>query len=239
MSRNREVLTQRDGTSEIMVPTGTVAFLFSGVEGSTERWERSRDAMAAAVARHDALMRAALEARGAYVFKTMGDAFCAAFARPEEAVAAALEAQRALAGEDFSAVDGMHVLHGAPHGERERTRRRLFRSCSQSRRPALGNRARRAGARLRHRCRLAPRSDAAAEQPARSRRAPLKDLARPEQVYQLVAPDLPQSFPALRSLDQLPNNLPPQLTSFVGREAEVAEIKALLEGQSGTDRLRP
>jgi class 3 adenylate cyclase len=88
-------------------PTGTVTFLFSDIEGSTERWERHRDAMAVAVARHDALLRESLEAHGAYVFKTMGDAFCAAFARPEDAIAAALEAQRALVGEDFSPVDGV------------------------------------------------------------------------------------------------------------------------------------
>ncbi len=57
----------------------------------------------------------------------------------------------------------------------------------------------------------------------------LKDLARPEQVYQLVAPDLPDTFPALRSLDTLPNNLPRQLTSFVGRDEDVARFKALIE----------
>src|SRR5580704_10679262 len=90
-------------------PTGTVTFLFSDIEGSTARWERDRDAMAAALARHDALMRSALEARGAYIFKTMGDAFCAAFGDALDALAAALDAQRALAGEDFSAVDGLRV----------------------------------------------------------------------------------------------------------------------------------
>ncbi len=65
-------------------PTGTVTFLFSDIEGSTVRWERDREAMAAALARHDALMSAALEARGAYVFKTVGDAFCAALAHARE-----------------------------------------------------------------------------------------------------------------------------------------------------------
>jgi Adenylate and Guanylate cyclase catalytic domain len=91
-------------------PTGTVTFLFSDIEGSTVRWERNHDAMASALARHDALMRVALKARGAYVFKTIGDAFCAAFAHPQQAIAAALDAQRALATEDFSAV--VFALHG-------------------------------------------------------------------------------------------------------------------------------
>jgi predicted ATPase/class 3 adenylate cyclase len=210
-------------------PTGTVTFLFSDIEGSTERWERDREAMAGAVARHDALVRAALEARGAYVFKTMGDAFCAAFARPEDAIAAALDAQRALTREDFSAVDGLRVrmaLHTGSASERE----------GDYFGPAVNRVARLLA--IGHGDQVLVSGTATdllqGVMPAQSSLRDLgthrlKDLARPEQVYQLVAPDLPQAFPALRSLDQLPNNLPPQLTSFVGREGEVAEIKALLE----------
>jgi predicted ATPase/class 3 adenylate cyclase len=210
-------------------PTGTVTFLFSDIEGSTERWERHRDAMAVAVARHDALLRDSLEARGAYIFKTMGDAFCAAFARPEDAIAAALEAQRRLIGEDFSAVDGVRVrmaLHTGSASERE----------GDYFGPAVNRVARLLT--IGHGGQVLVSGTAAdllqgAMPPQSSLRdlgaQRLKDLARPEQVYQLVTPDLPQSFPALRSLDRLPNNLPPQLTSFVGREAEVAEIKTLLE----------
>jgi class 3 adenylate cyclase len=103
-------------------PTGTVTFLFSDIEGSTVRWERDRRAMEAALALHDALMRAALEARGAYVFKTMGDAFCAAFASAPDAIAAAVDAQRALAAADFSAVDGIRArmaLHTGQSAERD------------------------------------------------------------------------------------------------------------------------
>jgi predicted ATPase/class 3 adenylate cyclase len=210
-------------------PTGTVTFLFSDIEGSTERWERHRDAMAVAVARHDALLRESLEAHGAYVFKTMGDAFCAAFARPEDAIAAALEAQRALVGEDFSPVDGVRVrmaLHTGSASERE----------GDYFGPAVNRVARLLT--IGHGGQVLVSGTAAdllqgAMPPQSSLRdlgaQRLKDLARPEQVYQLVTSDLPQSFPALRSLDQLPNNLPPQLTSFVGREDEVAEIKTLLD----------
>jgi class 3 adenylate cyclase len=67
-------------------------------------------------------MRVAMQARGAYIFKTMGDAFCAAFATPLEALAAALDAQRALGGEDFSAVEGLRVrmaLHSGNADERD------------------------------------------------------------------------------------------------------------------------
>src|ERR1700683_4719876 len=103
-------------------PSGTVTFLFSDIEGSTVRWERDREAMAAALERHDALMRAAMEACGAYVFKTMGDEFCAAFPTARDALAAALDAQRALAGENFSAVEGLRVrmaLHAGSSDERD------------------------------------------------------------------------------------------------------------------------
>lgn len=71
-------------------PTGTVTFLFTDIEGSTQRWESHRGAMESALARHDALLRAAIETHGGYVFKTIGDAFCAAFAHPREAIASAL-----------------------------------------------------------------------------------------------------------------------------------------------------
>src|SRR5437764_1474674 len=78
------------------LPSGTVTFLFTDIEGSTARWERQPEAMAAALARHDALMRAAIREHGGHVFKTIGDAFCAAFTRAPEAIAAALDAQRRL-----------------------------------------------------------------------------------------------------------------------------------------------
>jgi len=118
-----ETASQRaDASSVQALPTGTVTFLFTDIEGSTERWEAHREAMKAAVARHDALMRAAIEAHGGYVFKTVGDAFCAAFRTAPEAIRAAVEAQRALHQEDFSSVDGLHVraaLHSGYAHERD------------------------------------------------------------------------------------------------------------------------
>ena len=83
-------------------PTGTVTFLFTDIEGSTERWERDRESMQAALEQHDGIMRSVIEAHGGYVFKTIGDAFCAAFARAEDALTAAIEAQRALHAADWS-----------------------------------------------------------------------------------------------------------------------------------------
>jgi len=210
-------------------PTGTVTFLFSDIEGSTVRWERDRDAMAAALARHDALMRAAMEARGAYIFKTMGDAFCSAFATPLDALAAALDAQRALVGEDFSAVEGLRVrmaLHTGDVGERD----------GDYFGPAVNRVARLLGVGNGGQVLL---SGACTEligpelPPGCSLRNlgehQLKDLAQPERIHQLLAPCLSADFPPLRSLEHLSNNLSAQVSSFIGREAEIVEITALID----------
>lgn len=210
-------------------PTGTVTFLFSDVEGSTERWERAPQAMALALARHDRLVRAAVEANAGYVFKTVGDAFCAAFANAAQAVAAAMEAQRALAGEDFSDVDGLRVrmaLHSGISEERDGdyfgpTLNRVARLL------AIGHGGQVLLSRV---CAELANSSMAQECDFRDLGAHrLKDLAQTEHVYQLLVPDLADEFPALLSLDRLSHNLPAQLTSFVGREEVMHEIKALLE----------
>ena len=89
------------------LPTGTVTFLYTDVEGSTRRWEHAPAAMKAAMARHDALLRAAIDGHGGAVFRTMGDAVCAAFPLAPEAVAAAARCCAEVAAElgaDTSAV---------------------------------------------------------------------------------------------------------------------------------------
>src|SRR3954453_3913006 len=82
------------------LPTGTVTFLFTGIEGSTRLWERDASAMKSALARHDEILKEAIEANGGYIFKTVGDAFCAAFPSAPEALGAAISAQRALDDEE-------------------------------------------------------------------------------------------------------------------------------------------
>src|SRR5688500_14183319 len=80
------------------LPSGTVTFLFTDIEGSTARWEHQPEAMRAALARHDALVRAAIHEHHGHVVKTIGDAFHAVFVLAPDAVAAALDAQRRLEG---------------------------------------------------------------------------------------------------------------------------------------------
>ena len=210
------------------LPTGTVTFVFTDIEGSTERWERDRAAMQAAVRRHDEVMRTAIAEHGGQIFKTIGDAFCAAFARPEDAVAAMLDAQRAIAAEDFSAIDGLRVRAAIHTGTADERDGDYFGPAVNrvARLLAIGH-----GGQI-----LVSGVTTDLVQGALPSQATLRDLgehrlrdlARPEQVYQLLSPDLVADFPPLRSLDVLPNNLPQQLTSFVGREAEIAEITDLI-----------
>ena len=210
------------------LPTGTVTFLFTDIEGSTQRWEAHRVEMEDAVGRHDALLRAAVAAHDGSVFKTVGDACCAAFARPQDAVAAAVVAQQTLSAEDFGAVGGLPVrmaIHTGTAQERDGdyfgpTVNRVARllSIGHGGQVLVSGAAHELLAGV-----IAPHTslrDLGEHQ--------LRDLARPEQVYQLIAPGLGEIFPALRSLDALPNNLPRQATAFVGREQELADVKALL-----------
>jgi predicted ATPase/class 3 adenylate cyclase len=211
------------------LPTGAVTFAFTDIEGSTVRWERDREAMREAVRRHDAILRTAINEHGGHVFKTMGDAFCAAFTRPEDAVAATLAAQRALAAEDFSAVEGLRVrmaLHTGTADERD----------GDYFGPVLNRVARLLA--VAHGGQVLISGDTAELSngeisPQGSLRdlgyVQLKDLSAPEHVWQLDIAGLPNEFPALRSLDALPNNLPLQRTTFVGRERDVAEVKELLD----------
>jgi class 3 adenylate cyclase len=82
-------------------PSGTVTLLFTDVEGSTRLWDAERDAMAAALRRHDEILRDAIEQSGGYVFKTVGDSFCAAFSAARAGLDAALAAQRNLAAQSW------------------------------------------------------------------------------------------------------------------------------------------
>lgn len=104
------------------LPRGTVTFLFTDIEGSSARWERHPEAMRVALARHDALIRAAIDRRGGYVVKTLGDAFHAAFARAADALAVTLDAQRRLQAEPWGATGALRVrmaLHTGVSEERD------------------------------------------------------------------------------------------------------------------------
>jgi predicted ATPase/class 3 adenylate cyclase len=212
------------------IPTGTVTLLLTDVEGSTRLWENEPEHMAQALRRHDELLRTAIGQADGYVFKTVGDAFYAAFATPQPALAAALAAQRMLAAETWPTRRPIRVRMSLHTGVCEERDNDYF--------GPVVNRAARLEA-LAHGGQVLI-SGATAELLSESLPEGvtlrdlglhrLKDLGRTEHIYQLEAEFLQPSFPPLASLDnpELPNNLPGQLSAFIGREPELIQVRSLV-----------
>jgi class 3 adenylate cyclase len=209
-------------------PTGTVTFLFTDIEGSTKLWERYPEAMRAALARHDEILRDTIEEHGGYVFKTVGDAFCCAFPTAPDALEAALDAQRLLLKERWDESSPLRVRMALHMGAAEERDGDYFG-------PPVNRVARLLSAAHGGQVLLSlPTHEMVRDQlPSGAtlidlgeRR--LKDLFRPERIFQLVAAGLPSEFPPVRTLETHPNNLPLQPTPLVGREREVGEISERL-----------
>ena len=192
-----------------------VTFLFTDIEGSTRRWEVDADGMRAALAAHDAVLGTAIEGHGGFLFKHTGDGVCAAFASPKSAVDAAVAAQRALE---------LPVRMGLATGEAELREGDYF--------GAVLNRAARVMA-AGHggqilldgtTAGLCSSIDLISLGPRR-----LRDIAKPVEMFQVLAEGLRSEFPPLATLDATPGNLRPQTTSFIGREAELAEVQEALK----------
>ena len=210
------------------LPQGTVTFLFTGIEGSTRLWQEHPEQMRLALARHDQLLRAAVEQHHGCIVKTTSDGVCAVFAAASDAVAAVLAAQCSLQAEPWGLETPLRVRMGLDTGVAEerdgdyygsavnRTARLMSAGCGGQ---VLISAATHELVRD-HLPKGAELRDLGS--------ARLRDLARAEQVHQLVHPDLLADFPPLRSLETLPNNLPPQVSSFVGREQQLVEVKELL-----------
>jgi len=211
-------------------PSGTITLLFTDIEGSTRLWEAEPERMAVALRRHDDLVRTAIEEAGGYVFKTVGDAFCAAFWTAQAAVAAALAAQRALASQDWPTRRPLRVRMGLHTGACEERDGDYF--------GPVVNRVARLEAVAHGGQIVLSGSTAELVSDSLGRDASLrdlglhrlKDLGRPEHVFQLEAPYLEADFPPLTSLDnpELPNNLPGVVNAFVGRERELSEVRTLM-----------
>src|SRR6516165_2532924 len=196
-------------------PSGVVTFLFTDVEGSTRRWENDANAMRAALAAHDEVLRSAIEAHGGWLFKHTGDGVCAAFSSPKAAVDAAIVAQRKLE---------LPVRMGIATGEAELRGGDYF--------GAVLNRAARVMAAGHGGQVLLADSTAVLLSgvdlldlgPRR-----LRDLPNPVGLFQVRAPGLRVDFPPLRALDVSPGNLRPAPTSFIGRESELDEVQTAIK----------
>jgi predicted ATPase/class 3 adenylate cyclase len=212
------------------LPVGTVTFLFTDIEGSTRLGQAVGPARYGEILeRHRELLRAAFSASGGIEVGTEGDSFFVVFERPAAAVAAAADGQRALAGAPWDPEATVRVRIGIHSGEgilADGTY--VGNDVNRAARIAAAGHG---GQTLLSETTSALVADALPPgttlRPLGEHR--LKDL-RPERLCQLVVDGLPQDFPPIRSLDARPNNLPTQLTTFVGREKELAEAAALLAG---------
>jgi predicted ATPase/class 3 adenylate cyclase len=213
---------------EDTVSAPAATFLFTDIEGSTQKWEEEQDRMVRAVAAHDALLRNAVERHRGRVIKTTGDGIYAAFADAVDGVAAVVAMQLALADPSRTAGVQLSVRCGLHAGEAQWREGDFFG-------PTIIRAARVMGLAYGGQVLL---SQAAAD--AACGRLPsgtalrdlgevrLRGLAGTERIYQLLHPQLRDAFPALRSLEATPNNLPHQLTSFIGREREIKDVEVHL-----------
>ena len=206
----------------------TRTLFVSDVVGSSQMWEREPAAMRVALTRHDQLLRSAIENAQGHVFKTAGDAFFATFPTTALAVQAALDAQIAIAAEAWPTSNPIAVRTAIHIGVVEPREGDFFG-------PAMNRIARllssgHGGQVLLTQAAYELVRDSLPEGASLDELGEyrLRDLARPERVYQLSHKGLAAHFPALKTLDTLPNNLPLQLSSFVGREIEISEVENLL-----------
>lgn len=210
--------------------SGVATLLFTDIEGSTRLWEEAGEQMSCGLAEHDRLSRAVVDGNRGAIVKMTGDGMYAAFGDPVDALNATASLQQSLA--DLEATSGfpLRVRAGLHLGIVERRDDDLFGSpvnrAARIMKAAHGGQVLLSQAVFDHvRERLPPLISLRDLGSVR-----LRDLATSEHVYQLVHPQLRQDFPALRSLEATPNNLPPQATSFIGRARELADAKTLLEG---------
>ena len=211
------------------LPRGTVTFLFTDIENSTLIMQEMGDRYPAAQTAHHAILRKAFQSNEGHELRTEGDSFFCVFASAIDACTAAAAAQRALASHPWEGGQGLRVRMGLHTGEA----------------PLVGNEY--IGLDVHHAARVAGAAHGGQVLISETTRGlvdgnlkaglalrdlgphRLKDLAGSERLYQLVIDGLQDTFPALRTLDAHHNNLPTQLTSFVGRSADVAEGKRLLQ----------
>jgi predicted ATPase/class 3 adenylate cyclase len=214
----------------------TLTFLFTDIEGSTALLRRVGDGdYAQVLAGHHAVIRWGLAGHGGREVDTQGDAFFAVFSSPRACVAAVLEMQRALEAHEWPAGERVRVRMGVHTGEASKAGTGLVgldvHRAARVAAVAYGGQvlvSETAAGLVRDR--LPPGATLADLGVHR-----LKDLGRPERIFQLQAAGLQAGFPPLRSLDNpaLPNNLPAQLATFIGRDRELAEVRDLV----GSSRL--
>ena len=213
----------------ITIPSGTVTFLFTDIEGSTKLAQQYPDAMPALLARHHDMLNRSIQTHNGYVFQVVGDSFAAAFHNAGDALNAALDAQRYLHNEAWSPAP-IKVRMGIHTGTAQLDEEGQYSGYTTL---ALTQRIMSAGhggqVLVSHATQQLIRAGLPNGSTLRDMgEHRLKDLIHPENLYQLVVPNLPVDFPPLKTLNAYRHNLPTQLTSFIGRENEIYGIKKLI-----------
>ncbi len=229
------------------LPSGTVTFLFSDIEGSTKLAQQYPDVMPILLARHHEILHQSIQSYNGYVFQIVGDSFAVAFHNARDALNAALNAQRILQSEAWTPAPikvrmGIHTGTAQLNDEKQYSGYATLASTQRIMSAGHGGQVLLSGA-TRELVRDMLPINSELQDLGEKR---LKDLLRPEHLYQLNVPGLLTIFPPLKTLDLFPNNLPVQLTSFIGRENEIAEVKQELEshhlvtltGSGGTGKTR-
>lgn len=215
---------------------GTVTILFTDIEGSTWLWQEHPDAMTAALARHHVLLNQAIASHHGSVFQIVGDGFHAMFPSALDGLNAALDAQRALFAETWGEIGSLRVRMALDTGHADIQPDKYDAGEYTSGEYVFLARAARLlstgyGGQI---LLSAPAAESVRDRLPAS--IGLHDLGihrvkdfQYQQIFQAAVPELPSDFPPLHTLASLPNNLPIQLTSFIGREKEIREVEAQLE----------
>ncbi|HXQ37997.1 MAG TPA: adenylate/guanylate cyclase domain-containing protein, partial [Anaerolineales bacterium] len=229
------------------LPSGTVTFLFTDIEGSTKLAQQYPGAMPVLLAHHNKILNQAIHTHNGYIFQVVGDSFAAAFHSASYALNAAVDAQCALQKELWTPAPikvrmGLHTGAAQINDDKQYSGYATLASTQRIMSAGHGGQILLSGA-TRELVRDTLPTDTDLLDLGEKR---LKDLLRPEHLYQLNVSGLTVTFPPLKTLDLFPNNLPVQLTSFVGRENEIVELKQELEshrlvtltGSGGTGKTR-
>jgi predicted ATPase/class 3 adenylate cyclase len=246
MSRRRGLIERfrgrRPSSSRTVRPTGTVTFVLTDIEGSTRLWETQPDAMERAIGRHGAIVADAVERRGGTLVRERGegDSTFSVFPHAPDAIAAALEIQRALTHEPWDPGTELRVRVAMHTGDAylisdDEYASPVINRCARIREIAYGGQV----LISEHTLQLVDGALPSGASVLDLGPHRLRDLSRPVRIFQLQHPELPQTFPKLRSLEAGLHNLPVQLTSFIGREREVEEVRKHLAATRALNLVGP
>jgi predicted ATPase/serine/threonine protein kinase len=233
-------------------PTGTVTFLFTDIEASTKLAQQYPEATPGLLARHNEILNQAVESHNGFVFQVVGDSYAVSFHNADDAVNAALQAQRNLQNENWNPAPikvrmGIHTGAAQLQVDNKENKYSGYAALALTQRiMSAGHGGQILLSQTTHELTRDKLPENAGLIDMGERR--LKDVLRPEGIYQLNVPDLPNEFPELKTLDTQLNNLPVQLTPFVGREREITSVLGImrkpdirlvtLTGAGGTGKTR-